>query len=121
LWYSKKQACIETSTFGSEFMGLKTATDLVKGLRYKLQMMGIMIEGPAHMCVDNMSVAHNYSRPESTLKKKSNSITYHYVRENVAAKVLKITYIATDLNLADMLTKAQAGPVQKRIADMVLY
>jgi hypothetical protein len=34
LWYSKKQACIETSNFGSEFMGLKTATDLVKGLQY---------------------------------------------------------------------------------------
>jgi Reverse transcriptase (RNA-dependent DNA polymerase) len=29
LWYSKKQSGIETSTFGSEFMGLKVATDLI--------------------------------------------------------------------------------------------
>jgi hypothetical protein len=100
-------------------MGLKTATDLVKGIRYKLQMMGIPIEGPAHMCVDNMSVVHNSSRPESTLKKKSNSIAYHYVRENVAAKVLEIAHLATDLNLADMLTKTQAGPVWKKL--QILY
>jgi hypothetical protein len=79
------------------------------------------MEVHAHMCVYNMSVVHKSSRPESTLEKKSNSIAYHYVRENVTAKVLKIIYIATDLNLADMLTKAQAAPVRKRIAELVLY
>ena len=121
LWHSKKQSCIETSTFGSEFMGLKTATDLIKGLRYKLRMMGVPIEGPTHVCVDNASVVANSTRPESTLKKKSNSIAYHYVRENVAAGVIKIVYIHTDLNLADMFTKIQAGPVRKRLADMVLF
>jgi hypothetical protein len=101
-------------------MGLKTATDLVKGLRYKLAMMGIPLDGPAHMCVDNMSVVHNTSRPESTLKKKSNSIAYHYVQENVAAKVIKIVYIATKLNFVDMLTKPHAGIERRSIADMVL-
>jgi hypothetical protein len=48
---------------------------------------------------------HNSSRPERTLKKKSNSIAYHFVRENVAAGVIKIKHITKDLNLADMLTK----------------
>lgn len=121
LWYSKKQSCIETSTFGSEFMGLKIATDLVKGLRYKLRMMGIPIDGPTHMRVDNMSVVHNSTVPESVLKKKSNSIAYHYVRENVAARVLKIGYESSETNIADMLTKIQAGPVRKRLSDMVLF
>jgi hypothetical protein len=74
IWCLKKKACIEMSTFGSEFIGLKTATDLVKGLRYKIQMVGIPMEGLAHMCVDNMSVVHNSSTPESTLKNKSISI-----------------------------------------------
>jgi hypothetical protein len=84
LWYS---------TFGSKFMDLKTSTDLVKVLRYKLRMMGIPLDVPAHKCVDNISVVHNSSKPESTLKKKSNSIAYHYVRENGAAKAIKIVYI----------------------------
>lgn len=121
IWYSKKQSAIETSTFGSEFMALKTATDLVKGLRYKLRMMGIPIEGPAHIKVDNMSVFNNASKPESVLKKKSNSIAYHYVRENVAAGVIRIGWEPSETNLADMLTKTQSGPTRSRLARMVLF
>jgi hypothetical protein len=55
-WYSKKQNSIESSMFGSEFMALKTATELSQALRYKLRVMGIPLDGPTHMRVDNMSV-----------------------------------------------------------------
>jgi hypothetical protein len=121
LWYSKKQNGIEASTFGSEFMALKTAAALVNGLRYKLRMIGIPIEGATHMRVDNMSVVNNTSFPESVLKKKSNSIAYHYVREAVAAVWIQIGYEPSKTNLADMLRKTQSGPDRKRLADMVLF
>ena len=121
LWYSKKQASIEPSTFGSEFTALKVATDLIKGMRYKLRMMGVPLDGPAHVRVDNMSVVKNTTIPESVLKKKSNSIAYHYVRENVAGGTMKIGYEPSGTNLADMLTKTQSGPQRKRLADMVLF
>ena len=75
------------------------------------------------MKVDNMSVVHNCSNPASQLKKKSNSICYHYVRERCAGKrpVARVSCIPTDLNTADMCTKSQPGPVRKRLAEMVLY
>ena len=63
---------------------MKTAVELSEGLRYKLRMMGVPIEGPTQVKADNMSVINNTSRPESQLKKKSNSIAYHYVRERAA-------------------------------------
>jgi hypothetical protein len=44
------------STFGSEFVALKIATELIQGLRYKLRMMGVPIEGPTRVKCDNMSV-----------------------------------------------------------------
>jgi len=40
--YSKKQNSIETSSFGSEFMALKTGVELLEGLIYKLKMMGFL-------------------------------------------------------------------------------
>ena len=52
-WYSKKQNTIETSTFLSEFVALKIATEKLISLRYKLQMLGIPIEGPANVFCDN--------------------------------------------------------------------
>lgn len=84
-------------------------------------MMGVPLDGPTVMRVDNMSVVHNTTEPSSTLKKKSNSIAYHYVRENVAAGVILIIYVRSGDNLADMLTKTQSGPVRKALADQVLF
>ena len=45
VWYSKKQNSIETRSVGSELMTLKTGVKLLEGLVYKLQMMGVPIEG----------------------------------------------------------------------------
>ena len=121
LWYSKKQTSIETSSFGSEFSAMKTAMELIEGLRYKLRMMGVPLDGPAHIRADNMSVVHNTSNPASTLKKKSNSIAYHYCRERVAQGVAVVGYTPSAQNLADMLTKSQPGEVRRRLASQVLF
>jgi len=56
VWYSKKQNSIETSSYGSEFMALKTGVEILQGLRYKLRMMGVPIDGYCHTLVDNKSV-----------------------------------------------------------------
>ena len=103
-------------------MALKTGMELLlEGVRYKLRMMGVEIDGHAHVRVDNMSVVNNSSIPESTLKKKSNSIAYHYVRSKVAANIARIAYEPSGSNLADMLTKIQPGPVRQRLVQQVLY
>jgi hypothetical protein len=121
IWHSKKQNSVETSAFGSEFVGLKTGVELIKGARYKLRMMGVPLDGPANVRVDNMSVVYNTTRPESTLKKKSNSIAYHFVRENVANGTLRVAYENTLTNLADCLTKTQSGPIRQRITSKILW
>ena len=83
-WLSKKQSKVETSVFGAEFVAMKEGIDALRGLRYKLRMMGISISSPSYIYGDNMSAVHNTSRPESVLKKKCNSVSYHEVHESVA-------------------------------------
>ena len=53
LWYSKQQNTVETSTFSSEFIALKTETEFVEALWYKFWMFGIPIEEPTNMFCDN--------------------------------------------------------------------
>ena len=36
IWYSKRQNTVESSTFGSEIIAMKQATDMVEALLYKL-------------------------------------------------------------------------------------
>ena len=48
-WFSKRQNTVETSTFGSEFIAMKTAVEHVEALCYKLRMFGIPMEGPTNV------------------------------------------------------------------------
>ena len=113
-WFSKKQASVETSSFGSEFTAMKQCCKYIKGLKYKLQMMGIPCDEPAYIEADNRSVLANTTIPDSTLKKKSQSIAYHMVREGAARDEWRTIYINTHDNEADLLTKQLAsGPKRK--------
>lgn len=120
-WISKKQATIETSVFGAEFVAMKHGIEKLRGLRYKLRMMGIPLTGPSYIYGDNKSQVTNSTRPESTLKKKCNSICYHAVRESVAMGESMITHIRTENNHSDLMTKTTSGAKRRRLVGGILY
>ena len=121
-WSSKRQSSIQTSSFGSEFIAMKEGCEYVRGLRYKLRMMGIACEFPTYIYGDNKSVLVNSSVPTSTLKKKSCSIAYHFVREGTASDEWRVEYIPTDMNVADLLTKPiPSGSKRSRFVKMILH
>ena len=95
---------------------MKQGIEALRGIRYKLRMMGVPVDGPTYVYGDNMPVVYNTSRPESCLKKKSNSICYHFVREAVAMKECLTTRVPTLSNRADLLTKVLSG---EKCRDMV--
>jgi hypothetical protein len=95
--------------------------ELIKGLRYKLRMFGIPIEGPTNVYCDNQSVVTNATKPESMLKKKHNSIAYHRVRETSAAGTIHIAKKDHESNIADMLTKPVTGPRLKALCECILF
>ena len=105
VWFSKRQNTVETSSFGSEFVALRIATELIQALRYKLRMFGVPIEGPTDIFCDNESVTKNASIPTSVLSKKHNSICYHKVREAHASGAQRVGWIRSEYNQADLFTK----------------
>ena len=61
-------------------------------------MMGISCEDPTIIYGDNQSVLANTTIPDSMLKKKSQSIAYHFVREGAALDEWRTTYVNTHEN-----------------------
>ena len=121
-WFSKRQTSVETSSFGSEFIAMKQCCEYVRGLRYKLRMMGIPVDLPTYILGDNQSVLVNVSKPHSTLKKKSSSIAFHFVREGTAKDEWRTAYINTHYNPSDMLTKSLPGGEKRtRFTSFVLH
>ena len=84
---------------------MKQAKEYVRGLRYKLRMMGIPAYEPTFVYGDNQSVLANTTMPGYTLKKKTQSIEFHHVREGTSRDEWQTAYVNTDENVADMLTK----------------
>ena len=120
-WSSKKQNSCKTSIFGSEFVAMKQATEYIRGLRYKLRIMGIKVDEPAFVFGDNKSVLCNTTAPASKLKKNPNAIAYHFVQEGVARDEWRTAYVNTDDNVADLLTKPLSGPKQFKFVWMILH
>ncbi len=120
MFYSKRQNTVETSTFGSEFVAMKQAVEMIKALKYKLLMFGIEIMD-TKIFGDNNSVILNASVPESTLKKKHHSVNYNYVREAVAAGMALIYKVDTGSNLADLFTKLLNKETRKDLVQGILY
>ena len=120
-WYSKRQNTVETSTFGSEFVAMRIAVELIEGLRYKLRMFGVPIDGPTNVFCDNEAVTKNAINPESTLKKKHNAIAYHRTREAVAAGTIRVTKEDGKTNLADILTKPLPQVTRELLCDKFMY
>ena len=58
-WLLKKQSTVETSVFGSEFVAIKIVVEAIRGICYKLQMMGVPLDRPTFVYGDNMSIIHN--------------------------------------------------------------
>ena len=120
IWFSKRQNTVETSTFGSEFIAMKIATEMIEGLRYKLRMFGVPLDGPANVFGDNQSVISNASVPESPLKKKHVAICYHRVREACASGAIRIAKEDTESNLSDIFTKNLPFPRHKVLRELIL-
>ena len=120
-WLSKKQDTVKTAVFGSEFVAMTHGVETLRGLRYKLRMMGVFIDGPTYVYGDNMSVIFNTSRPESQLKKKSNSLCCHAVRESVAVGECITTHTPTLLNFSDLLTKVLYGQKRRNLVDGIMF
>ena len=69
-----------------------------------------------------MSTNHNTQCPESQVKKKSNIICYHAVREAVAMGEQATGHIKADESPADLLTKPLGGrQKRKNLVQMYLY
>ena len=94
-WYSKRQATVETVTYGSEFVAARTATEQIMDLRNTLRYLGVPIMTKAYRFGDNKSSIRSATIPQSVLNKRHYQLSYHRVREAITAKILDFYWCST--------------------------
>ena len=106
--YSKKQSTVETATHSSEYVAARTAVEQIMDLRLTLRYLGVPIRRSTYLFGDNESVVNSSSVPQARLHKRHAALSFHRVREAIAAGIIKFIHIPGKINPADILSKAWA-------------
>jgi hypothetical protein len=119
-WYSKKQATVETATYGSEFVAARTCVEQIIDLRNTLRYLGVPIRSKSYMFGDNKSVVDSSMQVvNAKLHKRHTMLSFHRVREAIASGMIGFYFIPGDTNPADILSKhwgyAQVWPQLKAL------
>ncbi|KAH9762091.1 retrovirus-related pol polyprotein from transposon RE1 [Citrus sinensis] len=105
-WCSKKQAVVSRSSAESEYQALAMAAAEVLWIRSLLTEIGLTLSSIPIIWCDNQSAAALASNPKFHSRTKHIELDVHFIREKVAAQCLKVQYISSSEQTADILTKA---------------
>jgi len=104
-WYFKKQATIETATYGSELVSARLAVDQIVDLRLTLQYLRVPIREKSYLFGDNKLVVNSSAKPHLKLHKRHNALSFHWVCEAVTSHYVSFTFRDGEYNPADILSK----------------
>lgn len=104
-WKSALQPIIAFSTAEAEYISMSDAVRDAMFIRRLLQELGYDITGPITVYEDNQT-AKTIAEEIATKRSKYIDLRYHHIRHLVASGAIKIEYIRSSDQLADVLTKA---------------
>lgn len=105
-WASKLQNTVALSTAEAEYMALCSAVQEAVYLRRLLADLGFEQQEGTIIHEDNQSCIAMAENPVFHARSKHIAMRYHFTREKVASGEVRIKYLATQHQLADLLTKA---------------
>jgi hypothetical protein len=104
-WLNRKQTSVALSTAEEEYIAACSTSSEVVWLRKLLAgLFDLELEVTCIFC-DNQSCIKLSENPVFHDKSKHVEIKYHYIRDLVQKGVVKLQYIGTDEQIADVLTK----------------
>lgn len=105
-WNTKRQVSVAASSTEAEYMALFEAVREALWLKSLAKSISIEISEPIIIYEDNngcISIANN---PTDHKRTKHIDIKYHFSREQIEKNIIKLNYIPTGEQIADVLTKS---------------
>ena len=105
-WCSRKQTVVATSTCEAEYLALKEACKEAAWLR---RMVADLLELPAdptiEIACDNSGTIHFATNESTNRRNKHIDISYHFVRDAIKTKLVRLHHVPSAKMTADILTK----------------
>jgi len=121
-WGSRLQKTTALSVAEAEYMAITEALTECLWLRPFLVSLGMTIEGPTLIQADNKAAIALSKNPEFHKRTKHVGIRFHRIRQEQEANVVKLEYVASEDNLADLLTKPLSSiKLRKNMAELRMF
>jgi transposase InsO family protein len=107
-WAARRQSVIADSTSTAEYIAIAEATKDIMWWRPLLMQLGYKISAPTALLNDNQGsifLAHN---GDNSTRSKAIDVKYHLIRQELRNRTIDLSYVATQHNVADLLTKGLA-------------
>ena len=104
-WFSKKQNCVSLSTAEAEYIAAGSSCTQLLWMKQMLADYDVGQDVMTLFC-DNISAINISKNPVQHSKTKHIEIRHHFIRDLVEEKKIKLEYIHTEKQLADIFTKA---------------
>lgn len=118
-WGSKKQDTLVDSTTYAEYVAQYMATKEIIWCRNLLHGLGCSQVGPTQLLSDSQSAIRLAMNPEFHGRTKHIDIKYHMIRDQVKLHTIKLTYVNTVDNVADIFTKALPVERFKKLRSLI--
>ena len=119
-WKSKMQSTVTLSSTEAEYNSLSETAREVIWLRHLLADLGHEQAGPTVIYEDNQQTIVWAQDPKHHGRNKHLDVKLHYIREQVAQKTLAVEYVATQNQLADVMTKPLGPMIFRRLVPRIL-
>jgi hypothetical protein len=104
-WRSQAQKNITLSSAESEYVSLSEAVTEIKFVVMMCNKIRIKIKTPTTLRIDNIGAIFMAENASATGRTRHIDVRYHHVREAIYEKMIKIVFMTSEKNLADMFTK----------------
>lgn len=109
-WSAKKQSTVSRSSTEAEYRALASATADLTWIGFVLRDIGISLQSSTTLFCDNQSAISLTANPVLHARTKHIEIDFHFVREKVSLGSLRVQYVPSSHQLADIFTKALSRP-----------
>jgi hypothetical protein len=118
-WQCKKQSGVALSTAEAEFVAASISARKLKGIKQLAEEVGIPIETPMTMYMDNQAAIKQIENEASSSLAKHVDIRLKFAKDLHQKRIVQPEYVDTTLMLADVLTKALPAPRLQELRAMI--
>jgi hypothetical protein len=116
-WKSRLQKTVSLSSTEAEYYALSEAAKEVKFIIMLLQSIGIEPHLPVIMHVDNVGAIFMAENMSATARTRHVDARYHFIREMIVDNMIKVIFVKTDNNKADIFTKNTSQVIYNKLVE----